>query len=684
MAQKRKNSRGGVDLTPKQRQAVLVLAVCALVLIATIAAVAVMVTKSHHRGDELLDDSSQDLQDSSAVQTLDLSKYGDAVLSKTDDAGKKYIEETLFVGDTNTYYYYKNALLDLDHTLGVETLKIQDFTTDKSIYFKKDNTAYSIPEAIAKMKPRRVIMMMGTADLDGSMSASEFAEKYKAAVDAIQAAYPHTDLIVAAVPPIPKDHSRAPEADMNTVNEFNEALAQMCVDNNLKFLNITESLLGSDGYGKASCFRPGDLYMKKDGLLSIMDYARCHALDTEDRRPDTNNIPSRRTGTAGNNTDMTDDKEEEEGKTFTAQYNVDKNVGGTLESGDQKGASSLNFKDLEKDSKITVKAVPAKGYKFLKWSDGVTDATRTDKNFKKNINVTAMFTAELTVKIKEGSSATIEEGNAYHLHAVFSDPKVKLSDGDVIWYLDGKEVQKGTAYSPALPKADNPYVIKVVANTQSGKIESGEFKLTVQGKENVYTAKYAAQEGGTLEGEGQKGATLSFGDLKEDSSITVKAVPNSGYKFVKWSDGNTSASRTDQGKTFADGKTIAAIFEKDAPAPTQEPNVEVSIKEGSSGSITVGETIYLHASVTSGNVAADKVSWTLDGAAVQQGMAYSFTPDSAGSYTIKVTATSASGKSATATYTLTVNPKTDPSPDQPETPAPENDGAEPVEPAQEG
>lgn len=667
MAQKRKKSHGSVDLTPKQRQAALVLAICALVLIVTISAVAVLVNKSHHREDSSLSNvDSSDSLDTSAVTTLDLSKYGDAVLAKTDDAGQKYIDETLFVGDTNTYYYYKNALLDLDHVLGVENLKIQDFTTDKSIYFKKDNNAYSIPEAIAMMKPRRVIMMMGTANLDGSMEASEFIEKYKAAVDAIKAAYPHTDLIVAAVPPISKDHSRAPEASMETVNAFNEALAQMCVDNDLKFLNITEDLLGSDGYGKASYFRPGDLYMKKDGLLSIMDYARCHALDTEDRRPDTNNIPTRRTGTAGNDTDMTDKEDKEDSdKTFTAQYNVDKKVGGTLESGDQKGVTSLSFKDLNKDSKITVKAVPAKGYKFLKWSDGVTDATRTDKSFKQNINVTAMFTADLTIKIKEGSSATVEDGNPFHLHAVLSDPNVKLSKGDVVWYLDGKEVQKGMAYSPALPKADKPYVIKVVANTANGKIESGEFKLTVKAGEAVFTAKYVVENGGgTLESGSQKGASLGFSDLKANSSVTVKAVPDEGYKFVKWSDGNTNATRTD--KDFTKDLAVTAIFEKDAPAPTQEPKVEVSIKEGSSGSITAGDTIHLHANITSGTVAADKVVWTLDGAEVQRGMAYSFTPDSAGTYTIKVTATDANGKSASASYTLTVNPKATPVP----TPAP--------------
>ena len=119
----------------------------------------------------------------------------------------------------------------------------------------------------------------------------------------------------------------------------------------------------------------------------ILDYARTHAwTDTEDRRPDTDNIPTRvrNGGTSGSNqATATPDPNE----TFTAQYNVDKNVGGTLTSGDISGKTTLKFEDLTKNDSVTVKAVAADGYEFVKWSDGNTSPTRTDKNFKQNVNV---------------------------------------------------------------------------------------------------------------------------------------------------------------------------------------------------------------------------------------------------------------------------------------------------------
>ena len=478
MPQNRRKSRGGsAPLTPKQKQAAIVLAICALVLIITIAVVSVVVSKAGG-GEPQSGSSSQSSSTSQVVNNgFDASKYGEAVLGTTDDAGKSYIDETIFVGDSNTYRYFQYGMLDLDQVVAVEGLGIQNFTTDKSIYFKGDDNGYSIPDALAKMKPRRVIVMMGTNNADGTMSASDFASNYRTAVEAIKTAYPYTDIIIAAVPPIPEDHGSYPSMSMDTINQFNEALAQMCADNGYKFLNISEVLVGDNGYGKSQYFLSGDIHLKKDALTAIMEYARTHAyLGTEDRRPDTDNIPERRkTGSTGTVTATPTPTPETE-KTYTAQYNVDKNVGGTLTSGDEKGKTSLSFKDLTSKSSVSVTAVPAEGYEFIKWSDGNTNATRTDKDFKQNVNVTAMFGAKLVVTIEQGSSGTAKVGDSVRFSAAVSDKSID-KDTMVVWTLDG--VQQRVGYSWYFnPTKEGTYSIKASV-TVNGKTASAEYKLTV-------------------------------------------------------------------------------------------------------------------------------------------------------------------------------------------------------------
>lgn len=104
MPQNRRKSRGGsAPLTPKQKQAAIVLGICALVLIITIVVVSVIVSKAGG-GKPDSGSSSQTSSSTSQVVTVgfDASKYGDAVLGETEDAGKTYIDETIFVGDSNT------------------------------------------------------------------------------------------------------------------------------------------------------------------------------------------------------------------------------------------------------------------------------------------------------------------------------------------------------------------------------------------------------------------------------------------------------------------------------------------------------------------------------------------------------------------------------------------------------
>ena len=69
---------------------------------------------------------------------------------------------------------------------------------------------------------------------------------------------------------------------------------------------------------------------------------------------------------------------------------------------------------------------------------------------------------------------------------------------------------------------------------------------------NSYTLTVTAGAGGTVSGSG----TYNYG-----ATATLKATPSAGYHFVKWSDGNTNASRT---VTVTGNATYTATFEQDS------------------------------------------------------------------------------------------------------------------------
>lgn len=90
-----------------------------------------------------------------------------------------------------------------------------------------------------------------------------------------------------------------------------------------------------------------------------------------------------------------------------------------------------------------------------------------------------------------------------------------------------------------------------------------------------YKLTVTAGTGGTVSG----GGTYNY-----NASATLKATANSGYHFVKWSDGNTSATRT---VTVTKDATYTATFEQDPYLNLDKTSLEF---EASGGTQTVNVT----------------------------------------------------------------------------------------------
>ena len=326
------------SLTPMQKQAVLVCIVCALAALLTIGITLVLI----HRGKEPAASSEQPgteqpADDANIADHYQINEQSSALLPETADAGDAYQSETLFIGDSNTVRLYANGLISLQQFCAKEGIGTSAALNEGIVTFKKDSSRYTIAEAVAKMKPRRVVIMLGTNDT--GMAVEDFISNYKQLVQAIQTSYPYTDIIVNTVPPVPADHSNYPNMDQTRIDDFNMALLSMCEEMGLKFLNTAEALKDSTGYGNADYYQSGDIHLKTSGLKVLLNYLCTHAYETEDRRPDTNNIPSRAeyvpdpsSAVASSSSEVTSSSSEvqEDTTQYQASYRVDKTGGGTL------------------------------------------------------------------------------------------------------------------------------------------------------------------------------------------------------------------------------------------------------------------------------------------------------------------------------------------------------------------
>ena len=589
----RKKQQQNETMTPMQHRAVLVCILCVLAVLLTFGITTILLKKG---GGEPAPSVSEPAE-GPAAPGEDLSGHyqidnaSTALLTETADAGTDYLNDTLFLGDSNTVRLYNNGLISLQQFCAKEGIGTQVALNEGIVTFKKDSNHYTIPQAVAMMKPRRVVMTFGTNDT--GMEVSDFIAHYTALIQAIQQSYPYTDIIVNTVPPVPADHSNYPHMDQAKIDDFNMALLDLCEQLGVRFLNSAEALKGSDGYGIADYYTSGDIHLKSAGLKAVLNYLRTHALQTEDRRPDTNNIPTRTMEYVSNpssavaapsseavsssesqaesasSSESSSSESTSGDKKYEAHYRVDKNGGGTLSVGNDTGNSSVTYTVTDPDKSITVTAVPAEGHVFVKWSDGLTSKTRTDTDFKQNLDVTAVFGTASVHITSEGKGAV---GSSYTFKATLSGKYAKTEN--LRWYANGQEVTQAAGKSSITVVVDSSmanasYKIHAVVTYNDCKVSSNTLTITIgsgvtseSGSTSSSSSSHAGSSGSTSSssssassGSSSHSTSSSSSASSSTSSGSSKAESESESKAESKAESKTESKAESKAESEAESKS---------------------------------------------------------------------------------------------------------------------------------
>ena len=246
------------------------------------------------------------------------------------------------------------------------------------------------------------------------------------------------------------------------------------------------------------------------------------------------------------------DNGEVAGKLALASYSVHtyanyyvSNAGGTI-----RGEKEQYIKKGE--NATTVTAVPNDGFEFIGWSDGITEAERHDVNVTDNIIVTANF-------------KQVDE--IYKLN-------YEASYGGKIEGEEYQEVAEGRNASTvkAVSIADSYVFVK----WSDGVTTAERTDLNVTENINV-TAEfgwalpftYVASEHGRIEGETTQ--YIAMGTY----GTTVTAIPDEGYRFYRWSDDLTTATRRDEHTEHINKWKFTAYFLPDDTTPSVPDTPEI-------------------------------------------------------------------------------------------------------------
>ncbi len=190
-------------------------------------------------------------------------------------------------------------------------------------------------------------------------------------------------------------------------------------------------------------------------------------------------------------------------------------------SDDESMGSVTGSGTVDYGSDATLAAVPKTGFRFVQWDDGNTSNPRTFTNIQSDINRTATFVA-----LSQYAIITNTTGSGVGIVSV--SPASPYYQGDNVTI--SAIADPGSHFVKWLeqPGASNPYIVTSLKTDITLTALFAKLQYNVNGVP-------ADSSMGSVAGS----ATVDYG-----TETTLTAVPNTGFRFVQWDDGNTSNPRT--------------------------------------------------------------------------------------------------------------------------------------------
>lgn len=202
------------------------------------------------------------------------------------------------------------------------------------------------------------------------------------------------------------------------------------------------------------------------------------------------------------------------------------------------------------NTEVTLTAVPAQGWQFVKWEDNTTSAIRTI-TMTRDMAVVATFEEltdyriqNLNISVTTSSATATWSSEAPFFEVVITGKNDALQAADTIAAktFTFKKGKSGQTYTISVRPMDSDQA------TYLDNAVTKNFTL-----ERLYNVYITAGAGGKVNDEEVNG------DYPYGEQITITATANEGYRFKQWSDGNGDAVRK---ITITEDVMLEATFQR--------------------------------------------------------------------------------------------------------------------------
>ena len=211
-------------------------------------------------------------------------------LQKSEDAGQKYIDSFVFIGESTTHHLKSRGVLSGGkETTQVwspksGTLMLDATTASCRIVYPETAEELDLKEASARKKPQYFLLTFGLNGAAKSISKGEayFKSSYKKLIDTLLSSSPGSRIILQYCFPVAENMDMSNfSIDVAMLNQYIDTLngwaQELADENGYGYLNTAEILKDQNGYLLFE-YQAGDGYhLTKEAYIEILKYIRTHA-----------------------------------------------------------------------------------------------------------------------------------------------------------------------------------------------------------------------------------------------------------------------------------------------------------------------------------------------------------------------------------------------------------------------
>lgn len=185
--------------------------------------------------------------------------------------GDEYFADACFIGDSRTQGLMMYSAPESATFLALKGMTVESFFKDKA-FEKKTKTA---EQMLKKHKFGKIYIMLGLNELGWSYS-NLFIKRYGELIDSIKESQPKAKIFVQSILPVSADKSSSHKSFNNPrIMEYNRMVFNMCVEKQVIYLNVRESVEDKKGNLPKEATTDG-IHMNKAYCDKWMQYLRTH------------------------------------------------------------------------------------------------------------------------------------------------------------------------------------------------------------------------------------------------------------------------------------------------------------------------------------------------------------------------------------------------------------------------